>query len=186
MANFKRGPAFAMLRRLTRRLAGADIHHAVVGDFAVFAHGATPALDAVEVLVNAIGFDEFKRQLVPGNYLPVPGKSRRFVDPASNQPLTIRLAGHRPGIGERTPVTYPEPIEAREMIDGIFYIKCRELIALKLGAQRSQDTADAIRLIQAQNLDNSFQRRLHPFVHDAFSACLDEIQREEDFLARNG
>src|SRR5437762_2604004 len=76
----QRDPAHATLRRLVRCLDKADIPYAIVGGMAVYAHGHRRMTDDVDVLLNGVGFDEFRRLFVPKNYAQAPGRSRRFFD----------------------------------------------------------------------------------------------------------
>jgi hypothetical protein len=58
------------------------------------------------------------------------------------------------------------------------------LIQLKLAARRYQDFADVVNLIRANNLDESFQGKLHPSVQGDFIECLEEKRREDEYEAR--
>lgn len=55
-------------------------------------------------------------------------------------------------------------------------------------AQRSmcQDQADVVSLIRANNLDGTLADHLHPSLRRDYLGCLEEIRREEAFIARNG
>ena len=58
------------------------------------------------------------------------------------------------------------------------------VIQLKLAARRYQDLADVVNLIRANELDESFQEKLHPSVRADFIECVAEKQREDEYEAR--
>ncbi len=60
-----------------------------------------------------------------------------------------------------------------------------KLIELKLAsykslpANRIQDKADVIQLIQIKNLDKSFADLLHPYVQNDFKDAIDDLERDK-------
>jgi hypothetical protein len=58
------------------------------------------------------------------------------------------------------------------------------LVQLKLAARRHQDFADVVNLIKFNNLDESYQERLHPSLHRDYIECLEEKRREDEYEAR--
>jgi len=188
MSQFKQGkdPANVALRRLIRRLAKADIAHAIVGGLAVYVHGYHRFTDDVDVLLTRSGFEEFRNRFVPKNYEPVPGRSRRFIDKQNRVTIDILVTGLHPGLGKPGPISFPDPQAVRQVINNIYYIDLSTLIQLKLAARRYQDFADVVNLISAHNFDESYLQRLHPSLHQDFVECLEEKRREDEYLKRNG
>lgn len=68
----------------------------------------------------------------------------------------------------------------------VYYINLTTLIQLKLATRRSQDLADVVSLINAHLLDETIAERLHLSLRRDYFGCLEEIRREEAFIARNG
>jgi hypothetical protein len=58
------------------------------------------------------------------------------------------------------------------------------LVQLKLAARRYQDLADVVNLIEFNELDESFEERLHASVRRDYIECLEEKRREEEYEAR--
>jgi hypothetical protein len=123
---------------------------------------------------------------VPKNYTTVPGRSRRFVDKISDVGLDILVTGHFPGSGKPGPVAFPNPADAGEMIEKYWVINLVTLVQLKLAARRYQDFADVVSLIRAHDLNESFARKLDPFVRSDYMECLEEKRREDEYEAREG
>ena len=96
----------------------------------------------------------------------------------------ILVTGLFPGTGKPGPIPYPDPAAVSETIEKIRVVDLPTLIQLKLAARRYQDFADVVNLIRVQNLDGSFQTKLHPAVHRDYIECLEEKRREEEYEAR--
>ena len=58
------------------------------------------------------------------------------------------------------------------------------LVQLKLAAGRYQDFADVVNLIRANNLDETYARKLAPSVAKDFIECVEEMRREDQYEAR--
>lgn len=188
MAQKKRGkdPASVSMRRLVKKLDKAKIMHAIMGGMAVYVHGYRRFTDDVDVLVTADGLQTFRERLVPKDYEPVAGRSRRFVDRVNGVTVDLLLTGGTPGFGKPGPISFPDPAEVREKIDDIYFINLATLICLKLAAFRPKDYADVVDLIRVNNLDESFLDRLHPTLHHDYLEALAHRRREDESEARNG
>lgn len=186
MALFRQGkdPANASLRRLLRRLDRAGIPYAVMGGLAVWAHGYHRFTNDVDILVTGKGWEEFRRRFVPKNYAPVTGRPRRFVDKRNQVAIDLLVTGHFPGLGQPGPIAFPDPVAVRQTIHSISYVNLATLIQLKLAARRHKDFGDVVDLIRANNLDESYGKRLHPAVRRDFIECLEEKRREDEYEAR--
>jgi hypothetical protein len=177
-------PAHASLRRLIKRLEKAEIPHAIMGGMAVYVHGHRRLTDDVDVLLTREGLEAFRRLFVPKHYENVPKRARRFVDRVNGVTLDILVTGLYPGRGEPGPIAFPDPAAVRQLIRKVYYIDLPTLIQLKLAARRYQDFADVVNLISANNLDESFQQRLHKSVRQDFIECLEEKRREDEYARR--
>jgi hypothetical protein len=98
--------------------------------------------------------------------------------------LDCLVTGRYPGSGKPGPFAFPDPENASEEIDQIRVVTLPQLIQLKLAARRYYEFGDVVFLIRVHNLDESFQKKLHPSVHRDFIECLEEKRREEEYEAR--
>lgn len=181
-----RDPATLAMRRLVKKLAKANIAHAVMGGMAVYAHGYLRLTDDVDVLVTPEGLETFLARFVPKDYELAPGKKRRFVDRTNGVTVDLLIAGHFPGFRSGGPISFPDPMTVRQQIDSVFFIDLTTLIQLKLAALRPKDYADVVDLIRANDLDEAFLTRLHPTLHQDFLEGLAHVRREAEYEARNG
>jgi hypothetical protein len=181
MALERRDPVHMATRRLSRRLQQADIPHAMMGAFALEAHGGERLRDDVHVLLTPVGLDQFRHMFVERFYNQVPRRSRRFVERQSCTEVEVMLTGHHPGRKGPGPLVYPDPKEVAEKIGQTWVVALPDLIQIRLAAGSYHDLADAVSLIQAHNLDESYLGHLHPSVRDAYLKCLHEKRREEKF-----
>jgi len=174
-------PVHKTMRRIVKRLEKAKIPYVVVGGMAVFAHNHRRATNDVDVLLTQEGFDEFRRRFVPKNYDPSSKGKRRFVDKSSTITVDILITGLYPGSGRPGPIAYPDPSSMSEVIDDVRVLDLPTLVQLKLAARRWQDFADVVQLIRQNNLDESFENKLHESVRGDFIECLEEKRREDEY-----
>lgn len=177
-------PVHETLQRLVSRLHRAGIPYAIMGGMAVSAHGYHQATDDVDVLLTSQGLDQFREQWVGVAYEQVPGRSRRLVDHHNGILVDVQITGHYPGWDGPVPFAFPDPQEASEEIDHVHVLTLPQLLQLKLATGRPKHFADVVRLIRANDLDQSFQDNLHPSIRGDYIECLEEIRREEEFEAR--
>lgn len=174
------------MRRLARRLERAGIPYAVVGGMAVKAHKYRRTTADVDVLLTPEGLEAFRQRIAGKNYRLVEGRSRRFMDTANDIHIDLLVTGRRPGMGQPTPLTFPDPTKVCEVIDKIKVINLCTLIELKLAARRYQDFADVVNLIRFNNVDETFAKQLHPSVRQDYVECLEQMRREDEYEERNG
>jgi hypothetical protein len=172
------------MRRLVKRLEKAGIPYAVVGGMAVYYHQYRRTTDDVDILLTRAGFDVFRKRFVPKCYLPHSNLYKRFTDRVNDVTIDILITGLFPGSGEPGPFAYPNPAEASQPIEKVQIVTLPSLIALKLAARRHQDFADVVNLIRHNNLDESFQEKLHPAVRRDYIECLEEKRREDEYAIR--
>jgi len=172
------------MRRLAKLLDKANIAYAVVGGMAVNAHKHRRTTDDVDILLTPEGLKIFRSRFVERNYASVPGRPRRFLDQKNDVGVDILVTGHFPGSGDPGPVAFPDPAEVAQDIQSIRVVDLPTLVQLKLAARRVKDSSDVIELIRVNNLDESFQDRIHPSVRRHYLECLDEKSREDEYQAR--
>lgn len=71
-----------------------------------------------------------------------------------------------------------------QTIDDLRVVDLPTLVQLKLAAGRYQDVADVVNLIRANQLDETFQEKLHPSARGDYVECLEEKRREDEYEAR--
>jgi hypothetical protein len=174
------------MRRLVKRLEKAEIPYAILGGMAVNAHKYQRTTGDLDVLLTAEGLEEFRERFVPKQYQIVEGRARRFVDRANDITLDILVTGRFPGSGEPGPIAFPDPSKVGETIEKYRFVDLVTLIELKLAARRHRDFGDVVELIRFNDLDESFQDRLHPSVRQDYIECLEEKRREDEYQAHEG
>jgi len=172
------------MRRVAACLDHAGISYAIVGGMAVNAHHHERTTKDVDFLLTSGGFAAFRKVADAGDFEPVPGRARRFVDRATKVTFDVLVTGHFPGSGNPGPITFPDPADVGHPLGNLRVVDLPTLIQLKLAARRYQDFADVVNLIRANNLDESFQGKLHPSVQGDFIECLEEKRREDEYEAR--
>jgi hypothetical protein len=182
----KRSPQHKTMRRLARQLEKSGIPYAIMGAMAVNAHGAERTTSDVDVLLTRDGLEQFRQQFLGKAYDPVEGRARRFVDRQNGVTVDVLVTGGYPGRGRQAPFTFPNPTEASEEIEKLRVVTLPQLIQFKLAARRYSDFADVVFLIRVHNLDEAFVQQLHPYVHQDFVECLEEMRRELEYEEREG
>jgi hypothetical protein len=172
------------MHRVADKLEAERIPYAIVGGMAVNAHGHARTTKDVDFLLNAEGFAAFSQLCVGKVFDRVPGRPRRFRDPANGVTFDFLITGLYPGSGQPGPIAYPDPSAVAEVIEKRRVVNLATLIQLKLAARRYQDYADVVNLISVHNLDESFLNQLHPAVHGDYIECLEEKRREDEYEAR--
>ncbi|MGE3806370.1 MAG: hypothetical protein AB7K24_17005 [Gemmataceae bacterium] len=177
-------PVHRVMDRLVKKLKKLEIPHAVVGGMAVLAHRYRRTTNDVDVLLTREGFERFCKKFVPKDYDRIDGRPRRFRDRKYEVSFDVLISGMFPGSGQPGPISYPDPADVCQLIDDVSVIDLPTLIQLKLAARRYQDFADVVNLIRANELDESFQAKLHPSLHRDYIECVDECRREEEYERR--
>jgi hypothetical protein len=172
------------MRRVAAYLDQAGISYAIVGGMAVNAHHHERTTKDVDFLLTADGFVAFRKLAEAGDFEPAPGRARRFIDPTTNVTFDVLVTGYFPGNGEPGPITFPDPTAVGQAIGELRVVNLPTLVELKLAARRYQDFADVVNLIRANNLEKSFQEKLHPSVRGDYIECLEEKLREDEYEAR--
>jgi hypothetical protein len=172
------------MKNVAAAFDAAGVQYAIVGGMAVNAHRHSRTTRDVDFLISPDGWLELRKMIAAGRFQNVPGRPRRFVDPATNISFDILITGGFPGSGQPGPIAYPHPAAVSELIDDLRVVDLPNLIQLKLAAGRYQDFADVVSLIRANLLDESFTLKLAPPVHADFIECLEEMRREDEYQRR--
>ena len=172
------------MRRVARHLERSGIRYAIVGGMAVNAHHHARTTRDVDFLLSAEGFNTFRRIAIAGEFDPVPGRPRRFVDRATGVAFDILVTGFFPGSGLPGPITYPDPAKVGQTVEDLWIVDLPTLVQLKLADRRYQDFADVVNLIRANQLDEHFQHKLDAAVRADFIECVEEMRREDEYEAR--
>lgn len=177
-------PIHQTMRRVAARLGQANIRYAIVGGMAVNAHHHERTTRDVDFLLSAQGLAAFRHIAAGGEFEPVPGRPRRFIDPTTGVSFDILVTGLFPGSGLPGPVAYPDPQNVSQTIDDLQVVDLPTLIQLKLAARRYQDFADVVNLIRANRLDAAFAKNLHESLRGDYVECLEEMRREDEYETR--
>ena len=94
----------------------------------------------------------------------IPGRPRRFLAAPNGITFDLLVTGMFPGSGKPGPVSFPDPGQVGEVVQGRRFVNLATLIQLKLAARRHKDFGDVVELIRAHNLDEAFADRLAPSV----------------------
>ncbi len=173
------------MRRIADLFDAVGIRYAIAGGMAVNAHRHVRTTKDVDFLVGADSLAALRKLASAGEFDPVPGRPRRYIDRPTGVTFGILVAGSFPGSGDAGPVAFPDPAVASELIDNLRVIDLRTLVQLKLAARRFQDFADVVSLIRANHLDETFLDKLHPSLRPDFTECLEEMRREDEYEARH-
>src|SRR5947209_5515571 len=96
-------PVHQTMARVVEKLEQAGIPYAIVGAMAVNAHRYERTTKDVDFLLTPAGFEEFVRTYVPGHFDTIPGRPRRFRDPATGTTFDVLVTGLFPGSGKPGP-----------------------------------------------------------------------------------
>ncbi len=160
------------------------IAYAIVGGMAVNAHRYVRTTGDVDFLVRAESLSIIRQLAAAGVFNAAPGRSRRFVEPATGIHFDVLVTGMFPGSGRAGPIAFPDPASVGQVLSDLRVINLPSLIELKLAARRHKDFADVVDLIRSNGLDESFMAQLHETVHGDFIECLEEKRREDEYERR--
>jgi hypothetical protein len=172
------------MRTVAKVFEENQIAYAIAGGMAVNAHRYVRTTGDVDFLVRTEALPALRRLAAQGTFNRVPGRSRRFIDPATGIHFDVIIAGMYPGNGKPGPIVFPDPLSVAEMKNQLPVVNLKTLIELKLAARRHKDFADVVDLIRANDLDESFMTDLHQTVHRDFVECLEEKRREDEYERR--
>jgi hypothetical protein len=167
----EQGPFPDTCRDLIRSLRGAAIDHVFVGAVALKAYGCEPAEDRIELCVRQPDLDRFRGEFAGFVFDPLPGQLSRYCHPGTQVRIELLTSGEIAGDRLRQQeIRLPDPSEA-EFVQGIPVPSLARLIELKLASWQPPDRQDAVRLIAANRLNESFAERLHTLVRPTYLEC---------------
>lgn len=168
------------LRSIAKRLEELGVDYAIAGGMALFFQGYRRFTEDVDVLVTSEGLAKIHAELEGRGYVRPFAASKNLRDADTRVKIDFLVAGQFPGDGMPGPISFPQPMDASEVLDGLRVLKLERLVELKLASGRAShrggDLNDVQRLIQAVKLPEEFAERLHPSVRDAYHAKWKDAQ----------
>ena len=156
----------ATLAELRDRCAQEDIAFAVVGALAMIQHGYVRHTEDIDIVTTPAGLDRIHERLVGLGFLPrATGLRKRLRDTRRRVDIDVIQTGEHAG-SQESPVIYPDPsTDAFSFVrEGVRYPTLAWLLTFKIASgawgKRMRDFADAISLIKANALDESFAAQL--------------------------
>jgi len=175
----KTGPVWDTLCGLEKRLDDAQLNYLVIGGLALNAYDYPRQTINVDIVLTADDFERFKSEFADGVYRRTPGLPRRFVDPSTDVPIDVLIAGQLAGQTQKNKsVRFPDPGEMEVHAD-LRTVLLARLIKLKLVTWRFKDWGDMVELIRRNQLPESFADGLDPIVRPAFGECWDQANDKE-------
>jgi hypothetical protein len=168
-----RGAVQETLKRITRRLEELGIPYAVGGGMALFLHGYRRFTEDVDLLVTREGLERIHAELDGRGYLRPFEGSKHLRDTDSKVKIKFLITGAFPGDGKPQSVSFPDPIQVSEIVNGIQVLTLPALITSKLasgltGKGRARDLIDVGELIKTRRLPQSLADHLDPSVREEF------------------
>ncbi len=167
------------LRRITRKLGELDVPYAVVGGMALFLHGYVRFTDDVDLLVTRAGLATIHEKLVGLGYVPPFTGSKNLKDADTGVKIEFLITGEYPGDGLPKPVSFPDPADVYQPIEGIATLTIPALVELKLASGmakgRRKDLGDIQELIRNLQLPLNLVEQLNPYVHESYRELWNEI-----------
>ncbi len=167
------------LRRITRKLGELDVPYAVVGGMALYLHGYVRFTDDVDLLVTRAGLATIHEKLVGLGYVPPFTGSKNLKDADTGVKIEFLITGEYPGDGLPKPVSFPDPADVFQPIEGIATLTIPALVELKLASGmakgRRKDLGDVQELIRKLELPLDLVEQLNPYVHDSYRELWDEV-----------
>ena len=175
----KANQVFLTLRRIIEKLDEIGVPYALVGGLAMFLHGYRRFTEDVDLLVTREGLATIHERLEGLGYVPPFTGSKHLRDADSGVKVEFLVTGDYPGDGKPKPVSFPDPAQASEMIDGVSCVNLSKLIELKLASgmsaiHREKDLVDVQELIHVLKLGQDIVDQLDPSVRAAY---IDRWQR---------
>lgn len=184
------GALHETLHRLVERLDASGIPYAVIGAFALGAHGYVRMTADLDLVMTAEGLRRFTEEWVGRDYRPAFAGAVRmfrvfrvFRDVETNVRIDIVEAGTFPGDGRPKPVAFPDPSVA-ELRGRVRIVGFARLIELKLAsgmsaADRLRDLADVQEMIRALALPREFGGRLDGSVRGEYERLWGTVTEAE-------
>jgi hypothetical protein len=178
-------PAFATLLKIAKRLRELNISYAVVGDLAMFYHGFERYTEVLELLVSRESLSEIHQRVSGLDFMSATGGSKDIIDKANRVTVKFIVTGDFPGDGRRKPVVHPDPLEASDEKNGIYWMKLPMLIDIKLASGMTnpgklKELSDVQELIHALKLEEAYAEELNPYVREKFLELLRPAENTDE------
>jgi len=169
----RKSRVFKALSKIANRLDELDIPYVVIGSMAMFHHGYRRFTEDVDLVVRLSDLKRIYREVVGNGYrLKFPG-SQGIRDDEFGVRIELMITGHYPGNDEPKPISFPDPLDAFELFDGVKVVTRSTIIELKLAAgigslSRLRDIADVQDFIKHAYLPREIAADLHPYVREKY------------------
>ncbi len=163
-----------VLQRLALALEKLGIDYNIIGAIALNQHGYKRFTEDIDLLLTKEGLEKFHAELIHVGCRPkFEGARKQFRTTTENVTVEVITTGEYPGDGLPKAVSFPDPKESYEVIDGLKTISLEKLIELKLASgmtapHRLKDLADVQEMIHIKGLTADFASRLDVSVQQKF------------------
>jgi hypothetical protein len=174
----QQGKVYETLQRLAQKLPNAGIDYALIGGMALAIHGYVRLTQAVDLLMNEAGLEQFQRVLVGRGYIAAFPGAHKII---TGVKVEIITTGEFPGDGKPKSVQFPDPTAISIEIDGMQVTRLENLIELKLASgltapDRLKDLADVQELIRVLNLAQHLAEKIDISVRDEYLRLWQTVQ----------
>ncbi len=163
-----------VLQRLALALETLGIDYNLIGAIALNQHGYKRFTEDIDLLMTKEGLEKFHAELIRVGCRPkFEGARKQFRTTTENVTVEVITTGEYPGDGLPKTVSFPDPKESYEVIDGLKTISLEKLIELKLASgmtapHRLKDLADVQEMIRIKGLTADFANHLDVSVQEKF------------------
>ncbi len=164
------------------------IPFAVIGALAMRVHGFVRHTEDIDIVTTREGLDLIHERLVGRGLVPrAKGGRKGLKNTVFRVNVDVIASGEKAGSSE-SPVQFPDPCgsEYGTRKDGVNYATLPHLLTLKIAAgewgRRLKDFGDAIALIRANSLDESYADRLEEPVRARFRDLVQRAREEIDLV----
>jgi hypothetical protein len=172
------------LQRIARKLDDLGIPYAIAGAMAMFFHGYRRFTEDVDILVTRESLHRVHEALEGLGYVPPFAGSKNLRDTESGVRIDFIVTGGYPGDGKPKPVSFPDPVDAGTVIDGVRFVRLEKLLELKLASGsapgRQKDLGDVQELIKALKLPLNLADQLDSSVADVYRKLWRDIPADQD------
>ncbi len=161
------------MERITHLLEPFGIPYVILGEMALFFHGVRRFSEEIDILVRREGLEKILHRSEDLGLVSSCFECHHVHDADSGVRINFFLAGDTPGTTPPQPVSFPDPVGAEVVIEGMRFISLPRLIELKLASgmahpKRLHDLADVQWTIETLRLAEDFASQLHPFVQEKY------------------
>ncbi len=174
------------MRRIAQRLDELGIDYAIVGGMAMYLHGFRRFTEDVDILVTPESLKRIHDEIEGRGFVRPFEKSKNLRDSETRVRIEFLVKGQYPGTGKPGPVSFPDPRDVTQVLDGLRVVNLPKLMELKLassrGVGRRKDLGDAQEMIRVLQLPLEFREQLDPSLRELYAELwreLDDASREQ-------